>query len=53
MLFRSVAAEERVVAEVFDREGPIDAKELSRARDAVVKLRYYKRFQEEADALDE
>ncbi len=48
-----VAAEERVVAEVFDREGPIDAKELSRARDAVVKLRYYKRFQEEADALDE
>ncbi len=48
-----VAAEERVVAEVFDREGPIDAKDLSRARDAVVKLRYYKRFQEEADALDE
>lgn len=48
-----VAAEERVVAEVFDREGPIDAKALSRARDAVVKLRYYKRFQEEADALDE
>lgn len=48
-----VAAEERVVAEVFDREGPIDTKELSRARDAVVKLRYYKRFQEEVDALDE
>ena len=48
-----VAAEERVVAEVFDREGTPDATELARARDAVVKLRYFRRFQEEADALDE
>jgi molecular chaperone HscB len=48
-----VAAEESVVARVFDREGAPDAGALAQARDAVVKLRYFKRFQEEADAMEE
>ncbi len=47
-----IASEERVVAGVFDREGAPDATALARARDAVMKLRYFRRFQEEADALD-
>ncbi len=48
-----VAREERVVADVFDREGDPGAEALGRARDAVVILRYFRRFQEEADAMEE
>lgn len=48
-----VAAEQRVLAEVFDREGAPDAAALGRARDAAMKLRYFRRFEEEADAMEE
>jgi len=48
-----IAAEERVVAEAFDRDAPPDAAALGRARDAAIKLRYFRRFEEEADAMEE
>ena len=48
-----VAAEERAIAEVFDRAEAPDAASLQRARDAAVKLRYFRRFEEEADAMEE
>jgi molecular chaperone HscB len=50
---RRIADEERAIAEVFDREGAPDAAGLARARDAAVKLRYYRRFEEEAEAMEE
>jgi hypothetical protein len=45
-----VRAAEAVVASVFDGDAAPDAAQLSLAREAVVKLRYLRRFQEEADA---
>jgi molecular chaperone HscB len=48
-----IAAEERAIAEVFDRDATPDDAALRRARDAAVKLRYFRRFEEEADAMEE
>lgn len=47
-----IAAEERVFAQVFDADGARDAAALARARDALVRLRYFRRFVEEAEAME-
>lgn len=43
--------EEKTVAEVLDRDAPIDPSDLDRAKASLVRWRYLLRFQEEADAL--
>lgn len=46
-----IAAEEAVLASVFD--GPeVSPEALQRARGAAVKLKYFRRFEEEADAME-
>lgn len=46
-----IAAEEAVLAAVFD--GPeVSPDALQRARGAAVKLKYFRRFEEEADAME-
>ncbi|MBL8603660.1 MAG: Fe-S protein assembly co-chaperone HscB [Myxococcales bacterium] len=48
----AIAECEALVAEAFDApEGP-DPARLDEARAAVIKLRYYRRFEEEADSLE-
>ncbi len=47
-----VRACESALAATLDVERP-DDRALDRARDAVASLRYYRRFEEEADAMDE
>ncbi len=49
----AIAAEETHLAAAFDRDGEIPADLLARAQEAAIKLRYYRRFDEEAEALDE
>lgn len=44
------SAEEALVASVFDAETVPDPAALARARDALVRLKYFRRFEEEADA---
>ena len=46
-----VAAEEAVLAAAFDVDAP-SAEALHRARGAAVKLKYFRRFEEEADAME-
>lgn len=43
-------AEEATLAGVFDVEGTPAAEALARARDALVRLKYFRRFEDEADA---
>lgn len=50
---RRVADAERALAEAFDRAEAPDAAALARAREAAVGLRYFRRFEEEADAMEE
>lgn len=46
-------SEENLLAAVFDGETPPEAAALARARDALVRLKYFRRFEDEADdALD-
>lgn len=47
-----IAAEEEVLASALDG-ATVSAEDLQRARDAAVKLKYYLRFEEEADAMEE
>jgi molecular chaperone HscB len=47
-----IAAEEGALAEALDGDA-VDAPALQRARDAAVKLKYYRRFEEEAEAMEE
>ncbi len=43
-------SEEALIASVFDDQPAPDADALGRARDALVRLKYFRRFEEEADA---
>ena len=43
-------SEEALLASVFDTESAPDTAALTRARDALVRLKYFRRFEEEADA---
>lgn len=47
-----IATGERAVAAAFDGDAAPDDATLAKARAAVVMLRYLRRFEEEADALD-
>lgn len=47
-----ISAEEAALAAALDGD-TVGEDELQRARDAAVKLKYYRRFEEEADAMEE
>jgi molecular chaperone HscB len=48
-----ISLEEHVLATVFDAGTLPSAADLGRARDATVKLRYFRRFEEEADMMED
>lgn len=49
----AIAEAEARVAEAFDAPDGYTAKTLASAREAVIQLRYYRRFEEEAEALED
>jgi molecular chaperone HscB len=50
---RRIAEAQDLLAQTFDGEVPPTPDALQRAREATVGLRYFRRFEEEADALEE
>ena len=48
-----IEREHRALADALDRDGEVDKTTLARAREAAVKLKYLRRFEEEADAMED